>query len=180
MRGNRIRKEERNRKGRPKPQPSPTLSLSPARGHSSPALKPLGPASTRTHSAQPHPARGPASARANATPHTAQVSSSTPPPPPARAAASHPASPRTGPPASVRPLPLAAPSGPRVRAVLQPDARRALASLSLPSRSHRSAPPLTFLSSSLRLLAPSSLPRCLVDHLASAGPPSNFACAISF
>src|SRR6185312_12435776 len=42
---------------------SPTFSLSPA-------LKPLGPTSTRTHSAQPHPARGPASARAKArSPH---------------------------------------------------------------------------------------------------------------
>jgi len=148
-------------------QPSPSAQ------HSN-RLGPLPPAHTRPsltqRAAQQALAQRPA-------PHTAQASSS---PPPARAAASHPASPRTGPPASVRPLPLAAPSGPRVRAVLQPDARRALASLSLPSRSHRSAPPLTFLSSSLRLLAPSSLPRCLVDHLASAGPPSNFACAISF
>ena len=48
------------------------------------------------------------------------------------------------------------------------------------ARSHRSTPPLTFPSSSLRQPAPSSFPRCSVDHPTSAGPPSSFARAISF
>jgi len=52
--------------------------------------------------------------------------------------------------------------------------------LPLTDRPTPSAPSPSFLSSSLRRPAPNSFPRCPVDPLASAGPLSSFACAISF